>query len=116
MTDPKAENARIEALAEKWNSTPDYAPSDYDQGRVDQRHAMTTELLEALNPPPTASDQCEHEWTARTSALVAFCPLCGGERPLSPGGRLLNEMEDASADLRSVPAWARPADPFGSDQ
>ena len=42
--------ARVEALAEKWNSTPDYDPTEYDQGRVDQRHDMTTELLVALAP------------------------------------------------------------------
>jgi hypothetical protein len=44
--------ARVEALAEKWNSTPDYAPSEYDQGRVDQRHDMTGELIDALSTPP----------------------------------------------------------------
>lgn len=48
--------ARIEALAEQWNSTPDYAPSDYDQGRVDQRHDMTGQLLEALTPAEPTED------------------------------------------------------------
>jgi hypothetical protein len=42
--------APIEALAEQWNSTPDYSPTDYDRGRVDQRHDMTGQLLEALTP------------------------------------------------------------------
>ena len=44
--------APVEALAEKWNSTPDYDRTEYDRGRVDQRHDMTTELLEALRFPP----------------------------------------------------------------
>lgn len=39
---------RVRALADQWNETPDYAPSAYDQGRVDQRHDMTMQLLEAL--------------------------------------------------------------------
>lgn len=38
----------VEALADQWNSTPDYSPTDYDRGRVDQRHDMTGQLLEAL--------------------------------------------------------------------
>lgn len=44
--------APVEALAEKWNSTPDYTRTEYDRGRVDQRHDMTTELLEVLSTPP----------------------------------------------------------------
>ncbi len=39
---------RVRALADQWNDTPDYASSEYDQGRVDQRHVMTEQLLEAL--------------------------------------------------------------------
>lgn len=39
----------VERLAESWNSTPDYAQTEYDRGRVDQRHAMTMQLLEALD-------------------------------------------------------------------
>jgi hypothetical protein len=38
----------IQALADQWNETPDYTPSEYDQGRVDQRHDMTMQLLAAL--------------------------------------------------------------------
>jgi hypothetical protein len=38
----------VEALADQWNETPDYTASEYDQGRVDQRHAMTEQLLAAL--------------------------------------------------------------------
>lgn len=45
---PSAPTSAVEALADQWNETPDYAPSDYDQGRVDQRHDMTGQLLEAL--------------------------------------------------------------------
>lgn len=40
--------SEIEKLAESWNATPDYAPTEYDQGRVDQRHEMTMQLLEAI--------------------------------------------------------------------
>lgn len=40
--------ARVRALADQWNDTPDYTPSTYDQGRVDQRHDMTMQLLEVL--------------------------------------------------------------------
>lgn len=43
--------ARVRALADQWNDTPDYTPSAYDQGCVDQRHAMTMQLLEALGYP-----------------------------------------------------------------
>lgn len=46
----RAQLAAVKALAEKWNGTPDYTPSEYDKGRVDQRHAMTTELFEVLLP------------------------------------------------------------------
>ena len=42
---------RVRALADQWNGTPDYMPSAYDQGRVDQRHDMTQQLLEALGYP-----------------------------------------------------------------
>lgn len=38
----------VEALAEAWNATPDYTATEYDQGRVDQRHDMTMQLLEAI--------------------------------------------------------------------
>jgi hypothetical protein len=36
---------RVKALADAWSETPDYTASDYDRGRVDQRHDMTEELL-----------------------------------------------------------------------
>jgi hypothetical protein len=39
---------RVEELADAWNETPDYAPSHYDRGRVEQRHDMTGELLTIL--------------------------------------------------------------------
>lgn len=38
----------VEQLAEALNTTQDYAPSEYDQGRVDQQHDMTMQLLEAI--------------------------------------------------------------------
>lgn len=38
----------VERLAEQWNQTRDWAPTPYDQGRVDQRHDMTSQLLEAI--------------------------------------------------------------------
>lgn len=41
--------ARIQALVDRWNDTPDYTPSHYDQGRVDQRDDMTMLLMEALD-------------------------------------------------------------------
>ena len=41
----------VRALADQWDETPDYTPSAYDQGRVDQRHEMTMQLLAIL--PPT---------------------------------------------------------------
>lgn len=42
---------RVRALADRWNDTPDYKPSVYDEGRVDQRHDMTMQLLVALEGP-----------------------------------------------------------------
>jgi hypothetical protein len=48
MTEAERILARVRALADQWNDTPDYTPSAYDQGRVDQRHDMTTQLLEVL--------------------------------------------------------------------
>lgn len=39
---------RVVALAAAWNDTPDYQPSDYDRGRVDQRHDMTIQLAEVV--------------------------------------------------------------------
>jgi hypothetical protein len=48
QTDHAEALKRVRALAEQWNETPDYTPSVYDQGRVDQRHDMTMQLLEAL--------------------------------------------------------------------
>lgn len=44
----RAKVKAVEALAEQWDAIPDYTASDYDQGRVDQRHMATIELLEAL--------------------------------------------------------------------
>lgn len=52
--------APVEALAAKWDSTPDHPPTAYDQGRVDQRHAMTADLLDVLTPTsPTESEGAE---------------------------------------------------------
>lgn len=39
---------RVRALADQWDETPDYTATDYDRGRVEQRHDMLTQLLEAL--------------------------------------------------------------------
>ena len=70
MISDEALLTRIAALAEKWNSTPDYSPTEYDRGRVDQRHDMTAELFEALaslNPSvngsllPLAGCTCPHK-------------------------------------------------------
>lgn len=43
-----AEQSAVERLADQWNQTPDHTPTTYDLGRVDQRHAMTAQLLEAI--------------------------------------------------------------------
>jgi hypothetical protein len=40
--------APVIALADEWAAIPDYRASIYDEGRVDQRHMATTELLETL--------------------------------------------------------------------
>lgn len=42
------QQSAVERLADQWNETPDWANTDYDQGRVDQRHEMTRQLLEAI--------------------------------------------------------------------
>lgn len=39
---------KVQSLADQWDATPDYQSSEYDQGRVEQRHDMTAQLLEAL--------------------------------------------------------------------
>lgn len=49
---PPSFRERVQALADQWNETPDYMPSAYDQGRVDQRHDMTAQLLELLAEVP----------------------------------------------------------------
>lgn len=48
MATPEETLAAVRALADQWNETPDYTPSDYDRGRVDQRHDMLTQLLEII--------------------------------------------------------------------
>lgn len=48
----------VERLADAWNATPDYTPTPYDQGRVDQRHEMTMQLLEAIEADRVA--ECEY--------------------------------------------------------
>lgn len=42
------QQSAVERLADQWNATPDWAPTVYDHGRVDQRHEMTMQLLEAI--------------------------------------------------------------------
>jgi hypothetical protein len=49
--DLEAVLARVQGLADQWNETPDYTPSEYDRGRVDQRHDMLQQLLEVLPAP-----------------------------------------------------------------
>lgn len=48
MTAAPSVLSAVERLAESWNATPDYAPTEYDRGRVEQRHEMTMQLLEVL--------------------------------------------------------------------
>lgn len=58
QTDEEIHDAAIDrarALADRWNDTPDYMPSEYDRGRVDQRHEMTEQLLVALDSAATAT-------------------------------------------------------------
>lgn len=49
----KARLDAVASLASQWDGTPDYQPTDYDRGRVDQRHEMTMQLLESLDGDPT---------------------------------------------------------------
>ncbi len=58
--------ARIRQIADQWNATPDYLPSSYDRGRVDQRHEMTEQLLTALDAETTTTNP-----TPNTTALAA---------------------------------------------
>lgn len=48
LQEAEATIRRVESLADQWSNAPDHSPSEYDRGRVDQRHAMTMQLLEAL--------------------------------------------------------------------
>lgn len=48
--------ARVEALLTGWLTIPDYAPSEYDKGRVDQRHMAAEELSAALESVTEPSD------------------------------------------------------------
>lgn len=47
----RATVARVEALLTAWGEIPDYAPTNYDSGRVDQRHMAAEELAYALLGP-----------------------------------------------------------------
>lgn len=48
MLELRAKVDRVEALLQAWGEIPDYAPSTYDRGRVDQRHMAAEELAIAL--------------------------------------------------------------------
>lgn len=82
----------VERLAEQWNSTPDYLGSDYDRGRVEQRHMMTTQLLEAIaedragvvteEPDITALRAARAEtWDEAIAAVFAWWAAPEDERP-----------------------------------
>jgi hypothetical protein len=51
----------VQALASRWNDIPDYTATQYDRGRVDQRHDMTMELLVALTSPAPSESPRESE-------------------------------------------------------
>jgi len=58
-----ADQSAVERLADQWNATPDNSSTDYDCGRVDQRHDMTTQLLEAIEADRArAGVVAEPEW------------------------------------------------------
>ena len=56
------QQSAVERLAEQWNTTPDHAPTEYDRGRVEQRHAMTLQLLEAIEADRAGVVAEEPEW------------------------------------------------------
>lgn len=56
------QQSAVERLAEQWNQTPDWAPTVYDHGRVDQRHEMTMQLLEAIEADRARAVAEEPEW------------------------------------------------------
>lgn len=45
--DVSALRVAIEVI-DQWDQTPDYQPTHYDRGRVDQRHAMCEFMMEQL--------------------------------------------------------------------
>lgn len=50
LREAEAVAEKVRAVCDQWNDTPDYTPSGYDLGRVDQRHEMTAQMLEAIEP------------------------------------------------------------------
>ena len=52
----RATVARVEALVGAWEEIPDYTRSQYDLGRVDQRHMAIADLFAALHPEQEAPD------------------------------------------------------------
>lgn len=60
----EAKVAAVEALADEWERIPDFAKTQYDQGRVDQRHMAATELYEALGVDTQAKEVGE-PWYAK---------------------------------------------------
>ena len=82
--------ARVAALAERWSTTPDYAETEYDRGRVDQRHAMTSDLLAVLPSEGSAEFvicSCEPEENDGCEARRGSTPeACSAIEPTLPHG------------------------------
>lgn len=72
----------VERLAEQWNQTRDWAPTPYDQGRVDQRHDMTAQLLEAIEADRVRAGVVaeESEWEVGVSYSTPSAPSIDGYR------------------------------------
>lgn len=68
----------VHGLADQWNATPDYLASEYDRGRVHQRHMMTTQLLEAIE----ADTQSEPSDAQVLAALKAVEPRANWDDPV----------------------------------
>ncbi|WP_336642810.1 hypothetical protein [Microbacterium sp. MMO-113] len=65
------QQSAVERLAEQWNTTPDHTPSTYDLGRVDQRHEMTRQLLEAIEADRRAGWETDRLLDFPSMAVIA---------------------------------------------
>lgn len=74
------QKSAVERLADAWNATPDNSSTDYDCGRVDQRHAMTMQLLEAIEADRAGVVAEEPEWEIGVSYSTPTGPSIDGYR------------------------------------